>query len=557
MPASPQRTHALLLALLWTLAASTLAVPATAADFYLCDCAEGADLQCQVGDDSANGSSPQTAWRTYDRGQDAFGTLDAGDQLNFCRGGVFPITGSTLWNNSRCTAAQNCSVTAYTAPWASGDEARPQITQVNGHGFEFVDGGDPDHEEGYHFSDLDLRCSACSGAAYGFVLYNDIDDVRLERLRISGFSIGVHLAGSNSCAGIPQCDDRNERLTLASSEIINNHGMGFLGAGDDLLIADNFFSGNGGANVFDHNIYISESGGQTTGIRILRNELYRSSIGDGDICFGVSLVAHGYHTELQVENNLVYEDVGGATQGCWGIGLTAGGTPEAEGFVRAIVRGNTIRNVGNTAIALSGCVDCIVENNRIEHEQAFQVWGIQATDFGREANDLTMTRLTVRNNSIYSTASESVAIRIADEGVGHVIVSNAMQSTGGSWACLDLPLPTSAYATVDHNVCNAGPGSEWEKGSGNLAAWQMASGFDASSEAALPGFAGAGAPAHNLNAVSPTSPMVDAGHPTLSSAMEFHGSPRVGSPDAGAHEYGVVPSIFADGFETSVLRRGE
>lgn len=554
---SPRLLRALasLLALTPALAAIAFPASAGAASFYACDCADGADQQCQPGDDGADGTSPQTAWRTYDRAQDAFGALDAGDQLNFCRGGVFPISGSTRWNNSQCTAAQNCTVTAYTAPWANGDEPRPQITQVDGHAFEFVDGGDPDHEEGYRFSDLDLRCTACSGAAYAFVLYNDVDDVRLERLRITGFSIGVHLAGSNSCAGIPTCDDRNARLSLVASEIIDNHGMGFLGAGDELLIADNLFSGNGRANVFDHNVYISESGGQTTGIRVLRNELYRSSVGDGDVCYGVSLVVHGYHTDLLIEDNLVYEDLGRATQGCWGIGLTAGGTPEAEGFVRAIVRGNTIRNVGNSAIALSSCVDCIVENNRIEHEQPFQVWGVQATDFGRDAGDLTMTRLIVRNNSIYSTAGESVGVRIADEGDGHVIVSNAMQSTGPNSACLDLPLATTAYPTVDHNVCSSGPGSEWEKGSGDLQTWRAATGFDVASLATLPGFADAGAPAHDLTAASAASPMVDAGHPTLSAATEFRGKPRVGSPDAGAHEHGVTPSIFADGFETPGQRK--
>lgn len=534
-------------------AVMTLSQPVAAANYYACDCASGADAQCQIGNDTANGTTPATAWRSYDRAQDAFGTLAAGDQLQFCRGGAFPISGETRWNNSNCTAAQNCVVGAYTAPWASGDEARPRILQVNGHGFEFVDGGDPDHEEGYRFSDLDLRCSACSGEAYAFVLYNDIDDVRLERLRISGFSIGVHQAGSNSCAGLPQCDERNERLTLIDSDIIDNHGQGFLGAGDDLLIADNRFSGNGGANVFDHNLYLSESGGQTTGIRILRNVLYRSSVGSGTTCMGTSLVAHGYHSDLLVENNLVYEDIGSAGEGCWGISLTAGGTDEAEGFVRAVVRGNTIRNVGNTAIALSSCVDCIIENNRIEHAQAFGVYGVSAPALGRGANDLPMTRLTVRNNSIYTTANESLGIRLGGEGTGHVIVSNAMQSTiaSGFWACLSMDLATSAYAAVDNNVCgfSTGFGRDWEQGSGDLVAWRAASGFDLSSVAALPGFAAAGVPTHDLTAALPTSPMVNAGHPTRSAATEFHGNQRGANPDAGAHEYGVSAVLFRHGFE--------
>jgi hypothetical protein len=535
-------------------AALALAGPVAATNYYACDCASGADAQCQVGNDAASGTSPASAWRSYDRAQDAFGSLAAGDHLSFCRGGVFPIAGDTRWNNSNCTAAQNCLVGAYTASWATGDEGRPQMTRINGHAFEFVDGGEPDHEEGYRFSDLDLRCSACSGEAYGFVLYNDIDDVRLERLRISGFSIGVYLGGSNSCNGIPQCDANNERLSLVDSDILDNPGQGFLGSGNDLLIADNLFSGNGGANNRDHNIYISESGGQTSNIHILRNELYRSSMGNGSMCLGTSLVVHGYTSDLLIEGNLVHEDIGGAGPGCWGISLTAGGTEEAEGFPHAIVRGNTIRNVGNTAIALSSCVDCIMENNRIENEQVVEFTGISAPALGHDANDLTMTHLTVRNNSIYTTANQdSLGIRLGDEGTQHVIVSNAIQATNtsGQFACLSLNLPTSAYAAVDNNVCGfvAGGGREWEEGSGSLGAWRTASGFDLASIAAAPGFASPGAPMHDLRAAVVSAAMVDAGHPGLSAPLEFFGGLRDATPDAGAHEFGSNDMIFVDGFE--------
>ncbi|MBL0163017.1 MAG: right-handed parallel beta-helix repeat-containing protein [Xanthomonadales bacterium] len=553
LPRGPQRW---LLVFGLVIAGMALAATANAANYYACDCASGADAQCQVGNDSANGTSPASAWRTYDRAQNAFGGLAAGDHLSFCRGGVFPIAGDTRWNNSNCTAAQNCFVGAYTPAWASGDEARPRITQTNGHAFEFIDGGEPDHEEGYRFSDLDLRCSACSGEAYGFVLYNDIDDVRLERLRISGFSIGVYLGGSNSCNGNPQCDAHNERLTLVESDILDNPGQGFLGSGNDLLIADNLFSGNGGANNRDHNIYISESGGQTNHIRILRNELYRSSMGNGSTCLGTSLVVHGYTSDLLIEGNLVHEDIGGAGQGCWGISLTAGGTDEAEGFPRAIVRGNTIRNVGNTAIALSSCVDCIIENNIIEHEQPFEVTGISAPALGHDGNDLMMTHLTVRNNSIYTTANQdSLGIKVGGEGTQHVIVSNAIQATNtsGLFACLSLNLPTSAYAAVNNNVCGyvAGGGREWEEGSGSLSAWRTASGFDLASLAVAPGFASPGAPTHDLRAASIGAAMVDAGHLTLSAPREFFGNLRGASPDAGAHEFGSNDVIFANGFESN------
>ena len=529
-------------------------LPSVATDYYVCDCASGADAQCLNGNDAANGTTQTTAWRSYDRAQDGFGQLAAGDRMSFCRGGVFPVAGSTRWINANCTAAQNCAIGGYLATWATGPKEPPRIAQTTGHGFDFGDGGDADHEEGYRVSDLDIRCSACGPEDYGFFIYNDIDDVTLERLRVNGFSIGVHLAGANPCSADPRCDGHNSRVSLLSSEISDNRGQGFLGGDNDLLIADSRFLRNGTGTVFLHNIYLSESGGPTQNVRVLRNELYRSAATASGRCEGVSLVVHGQHTDLLIEGNLVREDVGGTEQGCWGIALTAGGNDGPEGFVRAIVRGNTIRDVGNTAIALSSCVDCIVENNRILHTQAYGTIGINAPALGHAANDLSMTRLTVRNNSMYTTAAESIGVRVGGEGNQHVIVGNALQSVNGSgsWACLSLDLPASAYSAVDNQVCGyvSGAGREWEEGSGALSAWRTASGFDLVSQATPPGFVGPAA--LDFSAQSATSPMVGSGHPTRSAPLEFYGFPRSPPPDSGAHEFGVGPSLFRDGFEAQL-----
>jgi hypothetical protein len=533
---------------------ATFAIPraAFATDYYVCDCASGADAQCVVGNNGAAGTAPATAWRTYDRAQDAFGTLAAGDHLNFCRGGVFPVGGSTQWVNRNCTAAQNCFIGAYVPTWASGDEARPRIVQTTGAGLAFANGGDGEREQGYRVSDLDIACTACVSGDWGIFFYNDIDDVTLERLRISGFSIGVHLAGSNPCGVDPNCDRHNSRITLVESDVVDNFDMGWLGADIDLLIADNRFLRNGSGSVFEHNLYLSQSGGATTGVRVLRNELYRSAASATGSCQGGTFAVHGEHTDLLIEGNLLHEDIGAADQSCWGIGITAAyGTP--EGFVRAIVRGNTIRNMGNVAIALSSCVDCIVENNRIEHAQSFGAFAVVAPASARASDDLPMARLTVRNNSMYTTAPNGGGIRVGTEGTQHVVVSNAVHATAsvGSFHCLSLDLPFVAYAAVDNNVCGyvAGAGREWEEGSGALAALRVASGFDMASQAAAPGFAAPGEPSHDLTAASASSPMVGAGHATLSAPREFHGNVRPAPPDAGAHEYGVGESIFENGFE--------
>ena len=43
--------------------------------------------------------------------------------------------------------------------------------------------------------------------------------------------------------------------------------------------------------------------------------------------------------------------------------------------------------------------------------------------------------------------------------------------------------------------------------------------------------------------------MVDHGHPSLSSPIDFGGLPRDSAPDAGSYEWGV-DGIFSDGFES-------
>lgn len=537
-----------LLSLLFALAAGS---PAYAAERYVCDCASGADAQCMPGSDTADGATPATPWRSYARARDAWPTLAAGDTLSFCRGGAFALGAGTQWVNDACRAAQPCIIGAYSPPWASGDEAVPLLAQSDGHGFAFVNGGDPAHEEGVVLRDLELRCSGCGSGDWGVFLYNDIDDLRMERLLIRGFSIGVHLAGANVC-GTPGCDRANERIALRDSEVSDNQVAGWLGADQQLLLEGNRFLRNGSGTVFQHNLYLTQSGGATQGIRVLRNELYRSAAAASGRCEGGSFAAHGEHADLLIEGNFIHEDVGAAEPACWGLGLTpAYATPER--FERTIIRGNRIRDVGNVAIAIGSCVDCRVENNIIESAQAFGGIGILAPAVTRGDDDAVLTGLVVRNNSIHLAAAGSTAIRVGDEGSQHVIVSNAMQGSAasGTWACFALNLAASAYAQVDHNVCGyvGGAGREWEQGSGALEAWRLTSGHDAASIFAPPGFASPGAPQYDLRAVSAAAPMVGAGAPVSSAPTEFNGLPRGAAPDAGAHQLGVEPGLFRDGFE--------
>jgi hypothetical protein len=525
---------------------------ARGADYYACDCAAGAATGCVAGSDAASGTSPAAAWRSYDRAQDAWSALAAGDTLRFCRGGVFPIAGSTRWVNAQCRAAQPCTVMAYTADWSQGGEDLPRLERASGDAISLENGGDARHEEGYVFRDLELACTACAGQGSGVFLYNDVDDVRLEDLRIRGFGVGVFHGGSRACtADAAGCDARNVRLSLRGSDIRDNDVQGFLGAGDDLLIDGNRFEGNGRSGILEHNVYIS---GDASRVVVSRNELYRSAARTGR-CEGASLVAHGSLTDLTIEGNFLHEDIGAASPSCWGINISPA-YASGETFLRTIVRGNRLHNLGNAAIALTSCVDCVVENNLILHEQPFGITAIHASALTHEPNDATLQRLRVRNNSIQVGAAGGVGIRVGGEGTQHEIVSNALRHSaasggagGGSWACLALDLPAGAYAAVDHNVCGYAPGAarEWEQGSGSLANWRVLSGFDAHSRADDPGFAGAFAGSFDFAAANLAVAMISAGHPRFSATTDFYGSPRTRPADAGALQN--ADRLFADGYE--------
>jgi MYXO-CTERM domain-containing protein len=494
---------------------------AQATTYYACDCDTGADPSCVAGDDTADGLSPATPWRTYARVRTAWGGLAAGDNIRLCAGGVFPVTGAVSWVNSACRTGQRCSLDAYTPAWASGDEGRPIIVQSAAeHVFNLADGGDAEHEEGYTFRGLEVRCAAAS--SWGFFLYGDVDDVILDDMVIRGCAIGVHHAGSPACTGGDACDGKNQNLQIINSTITGSFEHGYLGGGDGLLLERNVFENNGGASVFNHNVYLSQAGGPTQGV-IIRDNILRGSARDAEgRCVGGSMAIHGEHTDLVIEGNIVSEVNALAT--CWGIAVNpAYATPES--FTRLVLRGNLVIDVGNLAISVGSCTGCLIENNVVVARRLETV-GIGAPGLAPSTGDAEMSALTVRNNSVYLAAG-GTGVRVA-EGTGHVVVSNAIQPTGG--ACFDL---SGTLATMDHNVCGASARA-WEEGSGDLAAWRTASGHDASSFDADPYFFD---PQQALLRPASFSPLIDIGHPTLSSPLVFGGLDRYPPPDVGAYEF--------------------
>jgi hypothetical protein len=223
------------------------------------------------------------------------------------------------------------------------------------------------------------------------------------------------------------------------------------------------------------------------------------------------------------------------------------GYGSAEGFTNVVIRGNIVRNVGNMAIGVGACADCLIENNVVIHEQDFGITAIAAPDRDLGSGDLPQDDIIVRNNSIYiGPDSGGTAISVRDMGDNHQIVGNAITyaGTSSSFNCLRADLDPAAYDAIDYNLCDFPNASEaeWANGANSLSDWQTATGFDTHSLQADPGFAN---PSNgDLSAASGSAQMVDNGHPTLSSPIDIDGNVRDAQPDAGAYEFIPALSLY-------------
>ena len=335
--------------------------PSWAQNFYVCN----------NGADSNRGLSPYEPWATFDFAMSRFGALNAGDAILFCRGGKFTSSFPRLFNQ-HCASDAPCTIADYIPPDITPINAKlPVIISGNAKGvFNFQDGGDADHDEGYVVKNLSLKGE---GTGNGIFLFNDVDYVTIDSVTIDGFDIGVYSAGANPPnAGANKV---NENIALRNSQIINNKGQGWLGGCNDCVIDNNKFTNNGFAQkIFNHNIYIS--GANNSGITISNNTLNKAAFVEGK-CASVSLVVHGVVQNLTIKDNTVFEDIGAAEQTCWGISVDPGYAGE-ESFSNVIITGNKVTNVGNVSIGCASCTDLQILDNTITHSQNFSSTGIKA-----------------------------------------------------------------------------------------------------------------------------------------------------------------------------------
>ena len=520
----------------------------TGPKYYLSDCQTGALPACIPGDDSNDGTTPDAPWKTFKKALDSLGdSTPPGQQYFFARGGSFQHSTNVRLSDVNSMRDNPILFDAYTPSWAS-DSSNPPIitvTAANVSAFDFQNGGNATHDEGYVIRNLDLRGSG--KAQYGISLYNDVDYVVMENLSISGFAAGLQVGTANAPAA-QGSDTSNDNYVLRNSKIFNNFGMGFLGSGDNFIIENNVFDNNGFAEaVFNHNIYVNSETNATNSV-IRKNTLTHSTMVNGK-CSGVSLVVHGATNGLLIENNRIQEDVGAVTGGCYGIAVDPGGYGHSEGFPGTVIRGNWVINVGNVGIGASACPNCVIENNVVIEEQAgIGFNGIMIPIQVRNPGDAAEGNATIRNNSIYLSPAVDygTGIYMGYEGSSHLVVSNAIHYLGSGnpfyngWTCFDTTgLAPSAFRAFDNNLCDFpnARAARWEKTAGALQDWQTKSnGLDAASRQDDPRYRSPGVPDYDLSISSADSPAIDAGHANLSSPVDITGRTRDTKPDIGAYE---------------------
>lgn len=528
---------------------------AQATDYYFSDCQAGADAMCVPGNDANPGTSPSAPKRSLTAANALLDKVSAGDQILLAKNGSWTSVTSAFWTGNNRGTATNHIVIADYAPTGYSGSAKPLITLTGKKASCLVitnGGAIPVHKEGFTFKNIKCVGVGMNGIAdaTGINTYNDVSDVLLENLDISGFTLGVYPSDGRVLGVV------TKNLTLRNSYIHDNSTQGFLGGGPNLLIEGNTFDNNGfiattGVPLSrNHNIYLTAQ--NFTGAVIRGNKLTRSAMctpgtgyacGTYGQCQGAPLIIHGTANDLVIENNIVDES-SGATDGCYGIQVAPGYPTIAEAFPGAIVRGNRVVNVGATAIDIGSCPNCVIEDNVIAwtNSPKSTVIGITAPSGNVRAEDAVDTNLTVRNNSIYISGADaySRAIQLTSTGSGHNVVNNLIfyaADTSASAKCfVTTGLDISKFNTFDNNLCYSDRSDHLVRYSqayatltGNTGA--QAAGFDVHGKNVHPLISmpspGNG---YSMALSSPNSPAASGGHPALSKRLGYRGAFAPNSP---------------------------
>jgi len=499
---------------------------------YFCACGSGAQAGCVAGSDAANGLTPATAKQTFATAVSLFGSMPAGDGIEFCNGGSWTATG-TAWVNSSSTASSRAYVMSYTAAWGGAGFRPIIIDPTSTFAFSMSHGSTTSTPVGgYVFNGLHIIGDGSTGEAY--FIYNQVNDVEMCDNEIEGVSIGHDNSGGN------QPTYHNSNLVFVQNYVHDCPGQGYLGIDDGTVVGENTFDNNGSARAqLNHNIY---GGTRNTadGAIYRNNVLTRAAWTSGTGCQGASFTIHGTGiTNLYVIGNTVSEPLGAITPGCWGIAIAPGYPDVAESNTGVLIQGNTVVNVGNESIVCGSCINATIENNVVVNLQNITDVAIKVPDDEATAApaDFTSDQVRVRNNSVL--LDNGTGIFVGNEGTHHTVVNNAIRFTGsGTRICFNLNQPATSYDADDYNDCyNAGT---WEGSTPTTSrtTWCSNRSADCNSKTTDPAYISITSP-YNL-AVLGTSPLVGMGSVTFGATISFTGTSRGGIVDSGAYQVSVV-----------------
>ena len=501
---------------------------------YYCDCGTGASTSCVPGNNSNAGTSSSAPRRTIANAMTLMTTLSGTHTIALCKGGAFDATGQLGGYAPGCTTGTCIDLREYSPP--SLDTAKPIINMATNNNLFHLEGA----RGGFRIFNLKLVGSNNPSDMdnIAFFFYNGVHDIEIGNLDIVNFSTGMdHENGGASPVS---------NILMSGNTFSNNSRFAYFGGGSGTKFNYNIVEGSGGGTNLIHAIYQANYGSIAISVEIIGNYIHGQY---GPTCLGSVLQSHGAIDGLTVKDNIVSVEVGSVTGGCFGIefsNITNDTHPTY--FRNAVFSGNTIINGGNTALMVTSCPGCIIENNIVINDWPYNgnLNGIVIAGNPNRGIDDTSTSNTIRNNTVwYGTKFNGTGVGIVTntEGSGHIISNNTVSSAQGSGtlSCFRHDLSLNSYSFMDNNHCYGTVTTRYEYTNGsNLAAWKAyttVKNFDANSIGNAPVFINAtSAAGYDFHPNSSSSPLLSAGNNANKSTLDFAGVTRPNPPAIGAYE---------------------
>lgn len=340
---------------------SLFAISAQATQHFVCDCQTGAAVGCVAGSSggSDTAASPKQLVSQL--------TLAVSDNVSFCLGGAWAANASITGPGGTSTT----QTLPWSAPFLWNTYSSPNFSSVvppkitfSGTGFDF-------NKVNYNeVTGLNIIGSDAAGSK-GIILTTAIG-MYSHGNEISHFEIGLTPSdGDNSV--------RTQDFISIGDNIHHNVHLGFEGCADRTWLENGTYDSNGNTTTVDHNIYVAGLGTRCNDVVIrgntLTNNLALVSGTSGGQCKAVSMVSHGWITNMTIEDNIILESGVNSTE-CYGMsfgGATGTVSPPAppnnQDFTNLVVRRNkiTLSSMGTQAIQISSAPNAIVSDNVIEH----------------------------------------------------------------------------------------------------------------------------------------------------------------------------------------------